>query len=100
MTVDGGEASIAPFTFQGGAAPAWSPDGAWIAFTSNRDGGYAVYLKRAKGGPSIRVTEAIGQDKSHPSWFPDGKSIVFDLAHTPDQANIAVVDVRQVVVTQ
>ncbi len=37
-------------------APAWSPDGEWIVFTSDRDGGPEVYLMRADGSEQTRLT--------------------------------------------
>jgi Tol biopolymer transport system component len=37
--------------------PAWSPDGRSIAFVSDRDGRYEVYLMNADGSGTRRLTE-------------------------------------------
>ncbi|MBX3030760.1 MAG: S9 family peptidase [Chloroflexi bacterium] len=62
--------------------PAWSPDGARIAFVSDRhparDLGWRsdVYLVDASGGPVTRVTGGRGDRTfQHPAWAPDGSSI-------------------------
>ncbi len=34
--------------------PHFSPDGKWIAFSSNRSGSYAVYIVSAEGGQPTR----------------------------------------------
>ena len=34
-----------------GSGPAWSPDGRRIAFQSNRDGNYEIYLMNTAGEP-------------------------------------------------
>ena len=52
--------------------PAWSPDGQWIAFWSNRDGGNAIYLMEADGANPKRL--ANGRS---PEWSPDGQQIAF-----------------------
>jgi len=58
------------------STPHFSPDGKWLAFSSNRDGGTSVYVVDAMGGMPTRLTW-------HPSggsvrgWTPDGKSILF-----------------------
>jgi len=46
--------------------PTWSPDGSRIAFTSNRDGFFQIYLMNADGSNQVR----IGSDFSDacPSW--------------------------------
>ncbi len=60
-------------------SPSWSPDGKWIAFTSDRKGddvNYEIYVMDADGKNTRRLTNNRVDDKS-PSWSPDGKRIVF-----------------------
>lgn len=44
------------------ANPEWSPDGRWIAFTSDASGGGDVYVMPAPGGESRRLTYHSGED--------------------------------------
>ncbi len=59
-------------------APAWSPDGKFIAFVSNRAGptNTEIYRLEVAGGQVERLTDSPGED-IFPSWSPDGKSIAF-----------------------
>jgi len=60
--------------------PAPSPDGKWIAFTSDRDGhgSSQVYLMPAEGGTPHQIThEPDSVRAGTPSWAPDGKSLLF-----------------------
>ncbi len=63
--------------------PTWSPDGTQIAFSSDRDGDWDIYLMDLpngtdSGGANIRqLTENTITD-SKPSWSPDGSKIAFD----------------------
>jgi hypothetical protein len=56
--------------------PAWSPDGARIAFTSTRDGGRAIYLMNADGSHPVRLTNPAAASYG-PAWSPDGSRIAF-----------------------
>ncbi len=38
------------------ARPKWSPDGKWLAFSSNRHGNYDVFIVAAAGGTPKRIT--------------------------------------------
>jgi Tol biopolymer transport system component len=71
--------------------PAWSPDGKSIAFQSNRDGPYHIYLMNSDGSNLRQLTNGDNDDR-HPNWSPDGKTIAVD---TGDQVKreIALIDV-------
>jgi Tol biopolymer transport system component len=56
--------------------PVWSPDGAKIAFTSDRTGVWQIYVMDADGANVERVTNSLGPDQD-PSWSPDGRSLAF-----------------------
>jgi Tol biopolymer transport system component len=57
--------------------PAWSPDGASIAFASVRDGAaWQIYRVSLSGGLRQLTTNGDRQS-SAPAWSPDGLKIVF-----------------------
>jgi TolB protein len=56
--------------------PAWSPDGARIAFVSRRDGHAHVFVVSTDGTSWRRLTSS-SKDDAHPAWSPDGRHIVF-----------------------
>ncbi|MDQ1611196.1 MAG: hypothetical protein QOG00_1127 [Pyrinomonadaceae bacterium] len=47
--------------------PAYSPDGTKLAFASNRDGNYEIYVSNPFGNDPVRLTNAQDDD-THPSW--------------------------------
>ncbi len=61
------------------AAPAWSPDGARIAFSRARSGTadyhlFDIWAMNADGSDPRRLTTDVGRATS-PSWSPDGSTI-------------------------
>ncbi|MEO2004821.1 MAG: hypothetical protein ABGY41_12055, partial [Candidatus Poribacteria bacterium] len=60
----------------GGRDPAWSPDGARIAFTSSRDNTVDIFVMDANGD-NVRNLTDDGEVEEHPAWSPDGTTIVF-----------------------
>ena len=56
--------------------PVWSPDGTKIAFVSNRDYLFSLYVMNADGSNSQLVTDKV-LDLGEPSWSPDGRKIAF-----------------------
>jgi TolB protein len=76
-------------TSAGSFRPSWSPDGKWIAFTSDRgmqrarwDGGWewiqslAIYVVRSDGTSLRRLTPIDGYAGS-PKWSSDGRRLIF-----------------------
>jgi len=59
--------------------PRFSPDGKWIAFTSNRMGNNDVYVVPSSGGEPKQLTWHSGDDQAM-YWTPDGREVVFTSA--------------------
>lgn len=55
--------------------PAWSPNGKWIAFTSDRAGDNDIYRMDIDGENVIQLTKERKSDK--PAWSPDSRWIAF-----------------------
>ncbi|MBU0492365.1 MAG: VCBS repeat-containing protein [Chloroflexi bacterium] len=62
----------------------WSPDGTQIAFSSNRDGQFEIYVMDADGTNQRRLTDS-DLDDYFPAWSPDGKQIAFFSVKRPGQ---------------
>ena len=59
-------------------APAWSPDGKWLAFASDRTDKRQIYLISPSGGEARMITnveDGVGSFE----WSPDGKRIAFTM---------------------
>jgi Tol biopolymer transport system component len=56
--------------------PAWAPDGARIAFYSDRSGGYELWMIRPDGSGLVQLTSGTGTS-GFPVWSPEGKTIAF-----------------------
>ncbi|MBU0492213.1 MAG: VCBS repeat-containing protein [Chloroflexi bacterium] len=67
----------------------WSPDGTRIAFSSNRDGNFEIYVMDVDGAEpgsanQRRLTNS-DLDDYFPAWSPDGKQIAFFSVKWPAQ---------------
>jgi Tol biopolymer transport system component/C-terminal processing protease CtpA/Prc len=79
----GGNASPLTISDSYDFMPIWSPDGKWIAFASDRNGGFDIYLMSADGGEAKRLTYYSSDEI--PSYFTeDGKNVVFLSIRTDD----------------
>ncbi len=72
--------------------PAWSPDGASIAYFSDESGAYALHISNQKGLGAVKKI-GLGEPPSFfytPTWSPDSKKI----AYSDKRLNLWVVDVE------
>lgn len=58
------------------AAPCWSPDGDWVAFSSDRGGNDDIWMIPSTGGVATQITFDAATDKD-PVWSPDGLRVAF-----------------------
>ena len=70
--------TLTRLTFDDGlqTEPTWSPDGRFIAYSSDRGGKFDIWVQQVSGGNPIQVTKRPGQNWQ-PDWSPDGKYIAY-----------------------
>ena len=80
-------------TFDGSynTAPAWSPDGRWIAYETRVSGQLDLWLIEPDGRVNVPLVTHPRSDES-PTWSPDGRQIAFS-SNRRGSADIYVVDV-------
>jgi Tol biopolymer transport system component len=55
-------------------APAWSPDGRWLAVAANRDGEPQLFKIPVDGGTPVLLVKDYSTD---PAWAPNGQFLVY-----------------------
>jgi hypothetical protein len=75
INADGTGLTALPTAPEGARYPAWSPDGAHIAYGTN-GGSWPIYIANADGSNLVRLTTDTLQ-KEMPRWSPDGRQLVF-----------------------
>jgi len=77
--------------------PAWSPDGASIAYFSDEGGEYSLHIAPQHGEGDVRKIEVEGNGfYEDPTWSPDGSKI----SYTDNSWSLYVLDVATEDVTQ
>jgi Tol biopolymer transport system component len=76
------------------ADPSWSPDGKWIAYSSDKGGGLPqIWLRNVRTGQARQLTD-IGTQPLGAAFSPDGKRIAYiDVDGRWGVAGLSVVDV-------
>jgi len=54
----------------------WSPDGRYLAFSSDRGGKFDIWVQQVSGSDPVQITKAPGHHWQ-PDWSPDGKYIAY-----------------------
>jgi Tol biopolymer transport system component/DNA-binding winged helix-turn-helix (wHTH) protein len=54
----------------------WSPDGRYIAYSSDRGGKTDIWVQQVVGGDPVQITKGLGHHWQ-PDWSPDGKYIAY-----------------------
>ena len=65
--------------------PAWSPDGQWLAFISDRDGKRQVYRIAVAGGEAQKLTSA-SEGVNAFQWSPSGAQVAYTMTDPPTAA--------------
>jgi TolB protein len=74
-----------------GYNPVWSPDGKWIAFTSERNGSADLYRVKADGTGLERLTDSPAYD-DQAAFSPDGRQVVFVSTRASGTADLWILD--------
>ena len=91
--IAGGETHALTTAKKSSTNPAWSPDGKWIAFLSDRPGQISgtaegkkqLYVISADGGEAQQVTK-VESDVNDFEWAPDSKRIAFSMSDPESKA--------------
>src|SRR5262249_28780359 len=70
---------------QSSQSPAWSPDGAKLAFISDRTDKRQIYLIDPRGGEAMPLT-SVDDGVGSFAWSPDGKQIAYTMTEPKSDA--------------
>jgi len=75
----GGWATQLTISDQRQAQPVWSPDGNWIAYTSDHDGDeqWDIFVVSPKSGEVTNLTLSPDSAEVDPAWSPDSKQLAY-----------------------
>jgi imidazolonepropionase-like amidohydrolase/Tol biopolymer transport system component len=76
IPIGGGEAKALTTGVAWDMLPRYSPNGKWIAFTSDRAGGDNIWIMNRDGSSPKQVTKESFRLLSQPAWTPDSEYIV------------------------
>ncbi len=76
LPIDGGEAARITSGMGFDSQPAYSPDGEWIAFISDREGSENVWISRTDGTEAKALSKDESAAFASPTWTPDGQYVV------------------------
>ncbi|SET71449.1 amidohydrolase family protein [Thalassotalea agarivorans] len=76
MPVSGGKATALMTDIAWQMQPTFSPDGKYIAFTSDEDGGDNLWIMNVDGSDARPVTKETFRLVNSPAWSPDGNYLV------------------------
>lgn len=70
--------TLTRLTFDSGLqmGASWSPDGRFIAYSSDRGGKFDIWVQPVSGGDPVQVTHGPSHNWQ-PDWSPDGKYIAY-----------------------
>ena len=70
--------ALTRLTFDDGlqTGPTWSPDGRYIAYSSDRGGKFDIWVQQVSGGNPVQITKGPGQNWQ-PDWSPNGKYVAY-----------------------
>jgi Tol biopolymer transport system component len=63
----------------GNVSPLWSPDGKWIAYSSDQNGHFAICRKPSDGGGTEECLFTVEQQPALHDWSRDGKYLLYSL---------------------
>jgi Tol biopolymer transport system component/DNA-binding winged helix-turn-helix (wHTH) protein len=70
--------TLTRLTFEDGlqTGATWSPDGRYIAYSSDRGGKFDIWVQQVSGGNPMQITKGPGHHWQ-PDWSPDGRYIAY-----------------------
>jgi len=77
MNADGSNVVNVTNTAASEDKPSWSPNGARLAFMSDRTGVTQIFTANADGTAVAQLTTVLQGDNEDPDWSPDGNRIAF-----------------------
>ncbi len=83
---DGSDATQMTFATKSSTNPMWSPDGKFLAFTSDRSGKTNLFRLRVAGGEAEQLSD-VKSGVGAFAWSPDGQQIAFVMNDPPTDAD-------------